>query len=95
MNANEEFGKLLKEWDDNYSKTSSDDKYALGEIYMRAQSLYAGAGYGTYNVIISKIEFVLSKNNKDYKPTTAFAIDWSHRMIETMKKLASIYHLAD
>jgi hypothetical protein len=95
MKANDDFGKLLYEWDDNYSKTSTDDKHALGEIWMRAQSLYNGSGYETHNAIIEKLEFALSDKNKGYRPTTEFAINWTNRMIEVMRKLAAIYHLAD
>jgi len=93
--ANQEFGKLLKEWDENYTNTSIDDKFALGEVWMRAQNLYNGAGYETHNVIISKLEFALSPKNTGYKATTPFAIDWANRMISIMRELAQIYHLAD
>lgn len=88
-------GELLNQWDEKYSKTSTDDKYALGEIYMRAQTLYTGSGYETPNSILSKLEFALSTNNKGWKPTTKFAIGWAQNMIEAMKERAAIYHLAD
>jgi hypothetical protein len=86
---------LKNEWFAQYSQTSRDDKNALGEIYMRLESLTNGRGYENHGAIISKLQYVLSGQHGGDRPTTPWAIDWANRLLCALQEEAARIHLAD